>query len=156
MTDASTAQPSLSISQLIERLGEQRDLFGELIELAGHQRALIEAGRTDELLALLGRRQQRVDRLRQIGAELEPYRDRWGEFLAALPEQPRREIRGLLDALAASQREVAAIDARDADLLRGNQQRMLKQSGRIQQTSSAMRAYSAAGAGARSRFGQQA
>lgn len=156
MTDASTAQPSLSISQLIERLGEQRDLFGELIELAGHQRALIEAGRTDELLALLGRRQQRVDRLRQIGAELEPYRDRWGEFLAALPEQPRREIRGLLDALAASQREVAAIDARDADLLRGNQQQMLKQSGRIQQTSSAMRAYSAAGAGARSRFGQQA
>lgn len=156
MTDTIIVPASLSVAQLIERLSEQCGLFGQLIELAGRQRMLIDESRTDELLALLGRRQQLVDRLQRVGAAMEPYRNRWSTFMAGLPDEARHRIRELLDELARSQQQVAAIDARDSELLRDSQQQLLQQTGRIQQTSTALRAYGAAGATAGQGFGRQA
>jgi hypothetical protein len=139
----------LSPSRLIDLLTGQRDLFASLIELAGRQRELIETGQTDELLSLLGRRGELVSRLQSLAAHVEPYRRRWEPFLAARPEGQRQTIGRLLDQLRDHQRTIAAIDARDSDLLRQGQKQLRVEAGQIQQASGALRAYAARAAGSR-------
>lgn len=142
MTEVATQDAiSLSPPRLIELLMRQRALFAELITLADRQRELIEAARTDELLSLLGRRGELVSRLQSLAADAEPYRRQWESFLGTLAEEQRRGIGRLLDELRQHQQTIAAIDARDSDLLRQGQQQLMSQVGRIQQASGALRAY---------------
>ncbi len=142
MTEVATQDAiQLSPPRLIELLTRQRDLFADLIDLAGRQRELIEAAKTDDLLSLLGRRGELVSRLQSLAADVEPYRRQWEPFLAALPDDQRRVIGSLLDELRDHQQTIATIDARDSDLLRQGQRQLMVQAGRIQQASGALRAY---------------
>lgn len=74
-----------------------RDLYRRLDELAGGQRELLEAARTEELLGLLNERSGIIDQIKQIAASLRPVMEGWDRLGATVPEPARASLEGALD-----------------------------------------------------------
>src|SRR5690242_13187183 len=90
-TDAD--QPLAPGQRVEDLLVLQQEFFMELDALGARQTVLVEEERTAELLALLGMRQRLVDGISEINVALEPFRARWDEMMAALPEEMRTRLR---------------------------------------------------------------
>lgn len=84
------------ISRLLDR---QLGLYARLDELSKSQTAHIENDETDELLAVLLRRQSVIDDITKANEELGPFRDRWGILSKSLDDRERGELRERLEAL---------------------------------------------------------
>ena len=108
--------------QLQSLLTRQRDLYQQLKSLSDQQGGLIAAGEAEQLLTLLGQRQQLVEELGVLSVEISPHRaaiaslagDAAGPYAATLRSLVD-EVRGLLGSIIeqddAGQKELEA--ARD-------------------------------------------
>lgn len=115
--NAIATQPASEADQLESLLAQQHDAFVALLDLAKQQAALIESGRTEELLRLLGERQKALVLLQALSARLDPWRKRSGEVTAAAELAQAQRIRGLVESVHAVMAEIQSHDNRDRDAL---------------------------------------
>jgi predicted nuclease with TOPRIM domain len=108
-----TPSPGGGHARLAELLEQQESLFLRLDALSRRQSQLVLDEQTDDLLRVLGERQELVEALEQASREAEPYRRRWDEVLAAAAPAQRERIRAQVERLAQLAAEIAARD--DAD-----------------------------------------
>ncbi|MCA9312183.1 MAG: flagellar protein FlgN [Phycisphaerales bacterium] len=106
-------RPEVWGPRLLRILEQQVGQFQELDGMSREQAALISAGRSDELLSLLGARQVVVDRITRLNGELEPFLASWKSLADDLPAHLRDDVRGRMQELDELVRTIAARD--DAD-----------------------------------------
>jgi flagellar biosynthesis/type III secretory pathway chaperone len=102
-------------------LDEQCELCGRLERLGAEQSGHVEAGRTEELLSVLSRRQEVLDRVVQINEILEPFRANRESVMSRLPASDREALQGRIDRIAETVDRVRRRD--DEDRRRLEQQR---------------------------------
>jgi vacuolar-type H+-ATPase subunit I/STV1 len=126
---------------LIELLKRQRALVGELAELARQQAGLTEAGRTEALLQLLGRRQEIIDRFAVAQEDLARLTGGLSERLRDLAEPQRRQIRSLIDEIGEALADVLQRDEQDQETLRASRDDVRRDIATVNTSKQAHRAY---------------
>lgn len=118
-TGQSDAQdnPRTWVPRIARLLDRQLGLYARLDELSKSQTAHIERDETDQLLAVLSRRQSVIDDITKVNEELGPFRDRWGVLSSSLDERDRRELRERLEALETLVDSISQRDEADRQLL---------------------------------------
>jgi hypothetical protein len=135
---------------IVGRLAQMRELYTRLDELSREQSSLIDSGDTDSLLHLLGRRERLVEQIGQVGAELEPYRRRWGELIESLPEPVRGDVKRGVEHLSALAGAIASRDEDDRRTMEDQRRAVNSELAELSRGRSALAAYSpGAGKGAR-------
>lgn len=136
--------PQECAGQMLQLIGAQRDLFAKILDLSQRQLKLIEAGETDDLLRLLGEKQQLIARNEAINHVLVPLRPVWerqrenaGPRLRQPIEQTLEELQRLLTAVVELENR-AQSQAQDAKEQTG------QQVGRMQTGKAMLKAYGGA------------
>jgi vacuolar-type H+-ATPase subunit I/STV1 len=138
------------VANRVERLlTQQSELVEELDSLGEKQRALIEAGDAEGLLTLLGERQDLTDRIRGLAQEMEPFRARWDELLASMPDDRRERIRSTVSALAGRIQASAERDERDREALQRRRDVVTDELANVSKARGAVAAYGRARGGPR-------
>ncbi len=131
--------------ELINVLVRQHDAVRELSELASRQADLIEAGRTDELLTLLGRRQELIDQFTVDQQSIGQYMETLDAKIDELDDGTRGRIRELLDGIGEGLEKVMQADARDQQSLKTAQQETHQDLSRLGNARQAQHAYVGSG-----------
>ncbi len=124
-------------------LTRQRDLYRELGGLSARQQVLVEASRTEELLAVLTQRQALIDQLTACNKEVAPFRSRLGDIAAAAPEATRAMIRDRVDEVQSLLEEIIGRDEADREKLEASRRRVGDEMKRVDATPAAVNAYRA-------------
>lgn len=109
------------ISRLLDR---QLGLYARLDELSKSQTVHIENDETDELLAVLSRRQSVIEDITKVNEELGPFRDRWGVLSKSLDDRERGELRERLEALETLVDSISQRDEADRRTLESRRRRV--------------------------------
>lgn len=152
MTNSPSAAAG-NVPALIGLLRRQRSLYEQLEVLSRQQEGLVAQGAAEPLLALLAQRQQLLEGISALHAELAPFRQQWTELAGRLPEEDRRQVNGLVEQVQAMLAGILERDERDRRTLQAARGRVAGELQRLQTTAAAAQAYRAAprGGGA-SRF----
>lgn len=102
------------LAALIRR---QESMYEQLDELSRSQRGVIESGKTDALLEILGRRQDLIDQIVIASGEMEGYRATWDSIVEAMPEATRNDVKRRMDRLGVLMKAIADRDNEDRDAL---------------------------------------
>lgn len=135
-------RPEVWAPRLERVLTQQADLYAGLDALGAQQRSLIEGGKTDELIELLGRRQAMIEQITALNSDVEPFTRCWDELAARLEEPQRERIRGQIDRLQETIDRITARDEADRRLL---EQRKAKTADDLNSISGQRRAVAAYG-----------
>lgn len=92
--------PTQWLSPVRQLLDEQVELCLAFEQLSTQQSSLIAAGSIDDLIALLGRREELLERIVAIHRMLEPFHSRYAELLDELANSDRVSLQGRVDAVA--------------------------------------------------------
>ena len=133
----------------ISALRQQVDCYRRLAKLADLQHVHVQQGRTEQLLEVLGQRQEVLDALAALERVVAPAKKQWAQYVASLPAGARAEAE---DLLAETRRLLEAITAADCNDVLVLQQRKLDVGRQISQAASARqvnRNYAAAAYGKR-------
>ena len=134
---------------IVDALHGQVDCYRRLSKLAELQHEHVQQGRTEQLLDVLGHRQQVLDQLAALERVVAPAKRQWTQFVTTLPTGTRAEAERLL---AETRRMLEDITAADSDDVLVLQQRKLNLGRQINQAASARqvnRTYAAAAYGKR-------
>ena len=134
---------------IIDALHGQVDCYRRLSKLAALQHDHVQQGRTEQLLEVLGQRQEVLDSLAALERVVAPAKKQWQQYVASLPGGARAEAE---DLLAETRRLLEAITAADCNDVLVLQQRKLNLGRQISQASNARqvnRTYAAAAYGKR-------
>ena len=134
---------------IIDALHGQVDCYRRLSKLAALQHDHVQQGRTEQLLEVLGQRQEVLDSLAALERVVAPAKKQWQQYVASLPGGARAEAE---DLLAETRRLLEAITAADCNDVLVLQQRKLNLGRQINQASNARqvnRTYAAAAYGKR-------
>ena len=92
------APPSPDWAPRLARIvARQRDLYRQLDQLSRTQSQFISQDRTEELLGVLGRRQQLIDELGRLNEQMAPFVAQWNELSESLPKRERALLRESFD-----------------------------------------------------------
>ena len=152
MTTPSTVSEEDEVARPVALLQRQADLISKLGTLSERQSGLVDEGQGEDLLTLLGQRQQLIDALDAINTDLEPFQARWSQLWEGLGESDRQRIGPLVSQTQQVLDQIMATDDRDQERLRVNQQRIAEELGRVNQTGEARRAYTAGAPNPPNRF----
>ena len=134
---------------IIEALHGQVDCYRRLAKLAALQHDHVQQGRTEQLLEVLGQRQEVLDGLAALERVVAPAKKQWQQYVGSLPTGARAEAE---DLLAETRRLLEAITAADCNDVLVLQQRKLNLGRQINQAAAARQVnknYAAAAYGAR-------
>ena len=134
---------------IIDALHGQVDCYRRLSKLAALQHDHVQQGRTEQLLEVLGQRQEVLDGLAALERVVAPAKKQWQQYVASLAPGARAEAE---DLLAETRRLLESITAADCNDVLVLQQRKLNLGRQINQASSARqvnRTYAAAAYGKR-------
>ena len=134
---------------IIDALHSQVDCYRRLAKLAELQHEHVQQGRTEQLLEVLGHRQEVLDQLAALERVVASAKRQWAQFVATLPDGERAEAERLLAETRRLLEDITAADCNDVLVL---QQRKLNLGRQINQAASARqvnRTYAAAAYGRR-------
>ena len=134
---------------ILDALLAQVDCYQRLTKLAAQQHEHVQQGRTEQLLEVLGQRQEVLDRLGALERVVAPAKRQWTQFVQTLPAADRTEAERLLAETRRLLEDITAADCNDVLVL---QQRKLNLGRQISQAASARqvnRNYAAAAYGKR-------
>lgn len=114
MTDSATCEGQ----RLIELLGQQRDVYVQLRQLADVQRQAIDSDRSEELLRVLGERQRLINRLTEVNTALEPFRSRWDQIRQGIDPAGRQVVGELVEEVQGLLKGILDLDEGDCDALK--------------------------------------
>lgn len=139
----------MSSHEIILALQSQVECYRRLAKLAVLQHEHVQRGATEELLEVLGLRQQVLEQLSQLEKTVIPAKRQWASYVAGLDEPSRRLAEQLLAETRRLLEEITQADRNDALVL---QQRKLNLGREIGQASAARqvnRSYATAAYGVR-------
>ncbi len=139
-------------SRIVQALDRQLALFRRLDSLSRRQREVVSAGDTDQLLGVLGERQEVIEQLERLGEQLRPIRRGWDSMLERIPVGRRAEVRDRLDALADLAAGIAARDEGDRRVLEERRGAIAGEVNTLGRARGAAGAYSASDAVSSPRF----
>ena len=154
MTAAAPSSQLNEADHLVALLTRQRDLYQDLGGLSARQQALIDAGRTEDLLGVLTQRQALIDQLTSCNQEVAPLRSRLSDIAAGASESLRATIRARVDEVQNLLQQIIERDEADRVRLEASRARVgdaLKQVNTAPAAANAYRA-TAARAASGSRF----
>lgn len=134
---------------IVDALLGQVDCYRRLSKLAELQHEHVQQGRTEDLLEVLGHRQQVLEQLAALERVVAPAKRQWTQFVTTLPTGTRAEAERLLAETRRMLEDITAADSNDVLVL---QQRKLNLGRQINQAASARqvnRIYAAAAYGKR-------
>ena len=134
---------------VIAALREQVACYRRLAKLAEIQHEHVQQGRTEQLLEVLGWRQEVLEQVAACERELAPAKRQWGEYVAGLDAALRADAEALLAETRRLLEQITTADRNDALVL---QQRKLSLGSQINKATAARqvnRSYAAAAYGAR-------
>ncbi|HED54944.1 MAG TPA: hypothetical protein ENJ00_12205 [Phycisphaerales bacterium] len=126
---------------LVRLIDEQIELYRKLEGLSRKQHECVEADDTDGLLAVLGQRQQLIDRITDASARMSPYRAQWDAHIDAMGESDRRRVRQGLDDLSTLMSSIAERDDRDRRAMEDRRDRVHAQITGVKRGGQAVSAY---------------
>jgi hypothetical protein len=135
--------------QVILALGEQVECYRRLLKLSQVQRDYVQQSQTEQLLDVLMRRQEVMERINELEGVIRAARKQWGAYLLHLEDGERERAQGLMDETRALLEQIMAADRDDVLVL---QQQKLNVGRQINQASNARqvnRNYAVAAYGAR-------
>ncbi|MDP9173006.1 MAG: hypothetical protein M3O30_03965 [Planctomycetota bacterium] len=115
-------------------LAQQVTGYQSLAKLAQAQHEYVQNSCTEELLAVLARRQDVLDQIAELEQCVAPVKKRWGEFLAELGEHDRLQAEFYLTETRRLLEEITSADRNDALVL---QQRKINLGREINQATAA-------------------
>ena len=134
---------------VISALREQVDCYRRLAKLAEIQHDHVQQGRTEQLLEVLGARQEVLEQVAGHEAVIAPAKQRWPQYLGELVASKRAQAEGLLAETRHLLEKITTADRNDALILN---QRKLSLGHQINKASAARqvnRTYAAAAYGNR-------
>jgi flagellar biosynthesis/type III secretory pathway chaperone len=134
---------------IIDALHAQVTCYQRLAKLAALQHEHVQQGRTEQLLEVLGHRQEVLDQLGALERVVASAKRQWTQFVASLPQTDRADAERLLAETRRLLEDITAADCNDVLVL---QQRKLNVGRQINQAASARqvnRNYAAAAYGKR-------
>ena len=111
-------------SRLIHLLSQQQLFYRQLRDLAHKQTDLVANGDGETLLHVLSGRQRLIDRLTEIGRELEPLRADWERIAELLPESQRKQAQDMIKDVREILGQIIECDARDTEALYQQKERI--------------------------------
>lgn len=148
MTAAGTQDGTRAwLDELLVLLESQDAIVAGLEELAGEQGSCIASGRVDDLLTVLGRRQERVDALLSTQAELVKLTVGLEERLTLVSEDDRQRVRSLMSHVGERMQSVLERDARDQQAMEQQREVVRSQLNELDAGRRARRQYLAAAPG---------
>jgi len=137
-----TAQTAPQWAQtLLELLDEQREIYRDLSQLSDEQSNLVAEGDAESLLGLLGRRQALIDRLVQINARIEPFKQQWPDLWNELDDELRESVRQRIDEVKALLDHIIDQDERDRVALASHRSSVSRQLDHLNRGAAVNRAY---------------
>ena len=127
--------------QLVDLLTQQRDLYIQLGQLSGQQRQIIDAGQTEELLAVLAERQGIVANLTRLNQQIAPLRERLSAISDAAPEATRRALRQLVDQVQQMLQAIIEDDEADRRTLEESKARVGRELTKVKTAPAAINSY---------------
>ena len=112
-----------STDDLIRMLQEQHSLVQRLEKLAAEQSELIEAGKTEALLAVLGRRQEVIDQFVSSQSDMTALLERCRSDQGDLSENSRQQIELLVENINNQLAQIMKRDSLDQQRLESNRDR---------------------------------
>jgi hypothetical protein len=138
-----------STDPVITALEDQVTCYRRLAKLAEIQHEHVQNSATDQLLAVLSRRQEVLDQVADLEQIIAPAKRQWSDYLGRLGSDQRSSAEGLLAETRRLLEQITTADRNDAMVL---QQRKVNLGRQINQTSAARtrnRNYAAAAYGTR-------
>lgn len=132
-------------AELIGLLDQQQRIYQHLQQLSARQSQLIREADAEALLVVLSQRQELIDQLVDIGAQVEPFRQQWPTFWSALDEQEQAQLRERIDAVRGLLEAVIEQDEADRIALAAERDAVASNMKHVRQGAAAGRAYGAAG-----------
>lgn len=139
----STASPLPAFPAVERLLDGQAKLYRDLEALSTRQGELIDSERTDELLTLLGEREQVLTRIQTLNDAISPVRARWQEFLTGLDAIQRSKVGTLVDQITALIEGIAERDRQDRQRMESARDRVADELAGLDRTRRAAGAYGA-------------
>jgi len=102
---------------ILEALQRQVGCYRRLAKLADLQHEHVRQSRTEELLSVLGQRQQVLDQVADLEQAIMPAKRRWNDYLGDLPEPQRTQARGLMAESRRLLEQITSADRNDALVL---------------------------------------
>jgi hypothetical protein len=130
-------------------LAQQLACYERLAKLAQLQHEHVQNSRTEELLLVLGQRQELLDQVADLEQCIGPAKKRWAEYLASLGAEDRARAESMLEETRALLEDITTADRNDSLVL---QQRKINLGQQINQATSARkfnRSYATAAYGQR-------
>jgi len=104
-------------ARFVELLREEESIYGEVLEFARKQSALVEGGQAEELLTVLAAKGELIGRLTGLGSELGPMKESWKASRDSLPGDERAVVEGLLASIAELLEKIIAEENAAEDLI---------------------------------------
>ena len=112
-----------STDRLIRVLQEQQSLVEQLASLATQQSELVESGKTEALLTVLGRRQELIDRVIASQGDLTALLEQLRCDRSNVSEHSKRQIGGLVETINHQLAQVMKRDSEDQERLQSRRDR---------------------------------
>ena len=134
---------------LIQALEEQVACYRRLAKLAEQQHEHVQHAQTEQLLEVLGRRQEVLEEVARLEREIAPARRKWSEYAAGLAAPRRQRAESLLGETRRLLEQITAADRDDALMLQQRKLNLGKQISAARTAGQVNRHYAAAAHGVR-------
>ena len=134
---------------ILAALQEQVDCYRRLAKLAEIQHDHVQQSRTEQLLEVLGRRQEVLEQVAGCEKVIAPAKQQWAQYVATLPPGARAEAETLLAETRRLLEEITSADRNDALVLQQRKLSLGSQIGKAAAARQVNRNYAAAAYGSR-------
>ena len=107
----------MSSENVLEALEKQVGCYRQLARLAELQHEHVRQSRTEDLLAVLGQRQQVLDQVAFWEEAISPAKRSWSDYLGGLADADRSRAQGLMAESRRLLEEITSADQNDAMVL---------------------------------------
>lgn len=136
---------------VLAALAEQVACYRKLAKLAEAQHQYVQQSQTEQLLGVLTKRQEVLDRITALEKTIAPVRKEWSEYLNTLGVEQRTLAEQLMAETRALLEEIMSADRNDTIVLQQQKIEVVRQMGQAGRGQEANRRYAAAAYGAAKR-----
>jgi hypothetical protein len=140
---------TFTADSILAALQEQVDCYRRLAKLAEIQHDHVQQGRTEQLLEVLGARQQVLEQVAACERVVSPAKRQWAEYLVTLAPGSRAEAETLLGETRRLLEAITTADRNDALVLQQRKLSLGSQIGKATAARQVNRTYAAAAYGSR-------